>query len=83
MRPSLPARSSSSSVAIPSSRYKQRHGLGADALKVEQIEDRRRELLQQFLVIAQDAGLDELRILPARSLPMPGTPSSVLLRAAR
>ena len=36
-----------------------RHGLRADALQVQQVEDGRRELPQQFLVIRHAAGLDQ------------------------
>ncbi len=61
----------------------QRHGLGADALKVEQIEDRRRELLQEFLVIATGAGLDQLRQLAGEIFADAGNAESVLLRQRR
>ena len=60
MRPSRAARSSSSSVRMLELAVEQRDRLRADSLQVEQIEDRRRELLQQVLVIRHRAGLDEL-----------------------
>ena len=36
------------------------HGLGSDPLQVQQVEHRRRELLEQLLVVADRAGVDEL-----------------------
>ena len=35
------------------------HGLRADPLEAKQVEDRRRELLEQFLVVAARAGLGQ------------------------
>jgi hypothetical protein len=41
-------------------------------LQVEEVENRRRKLSQELLVICDDAGLDQLTDLAERSLPMPG-----------
>ena len=66
IRPSRAARSRSSSVRILEATVQQRHGLGSDALQVEQVENRRRELLEEFLVIAAVPGLDQLGNLARR-----------------
>ena len=50
----------------------QRDGLRADALQAEQVEDGRRELLQQLLVIGDRAGVDELADLGVEVLADPG-----------
>ena len=51
----------------------QRDGLRPDALQAQQVEDGRRKLLQQLLVVAGRCRSRRARaILPARSLPMPG-----------
>ena len=60
MRPSAHARSRSSSVRMPSSRYKRRHRLGPDALQMEQVENRRRKLGDELAVVRGVAGLRDL-----------------------
>ena len=58
---------------MPSCVYKQGDGLRADALKAEQVENRRRKLLEQVAVIPGARRSSAIsRILAARSLPMPG-----------
>ena len=68
-RPSFAARSRSSSVRIPSSRYKRGDGLGADALQVEQIENGRRELGQELPMKGRAAGFGDLANSGSQILP--------------
>ena len=62
----------------------QRHGLRPDALQAQQVEDGRRKLLQQLLVIRRRSPVSaSSRIFAARSLPMPGQLAQLLRRRAR
>ena len=65
--------------ADPQVVIEQGHRLRADALQMQQIEDRRRELLEELLVIGDAAGIDQLADLrgevladPRKLEPFPG-----------
>ena len=77
------ARSRSSSVRMPSSRYSVATVFGPDALQVEQIENGRRELGEQLAMKGSVAGFGDLADSAARSLPMPGISRSRSRRARR
>ena len=65
-------------------RVEQRHRLRSDALQAQQVEDRRRELLQQLLVDSRRSPVSaSSRIFAARSLPMPGQLAQLRLVEAR
>ena len=72
MRPSVAACCRSSSVRMSSSRYKRRHGLGSDALQVQQVQNRRRELGDQLAVIDRIAGLGDFENPRGEILPDAG-----------
>ncbi len=82
-RPSPHAASSSSIVLMPSSRVEQGDGLRADALEVEQVENRRRKLLEQIAVIARLAGFGDLADLRREVLADAGNRAQLLFGQVR